>query len=201
VYKNLLVIGLFFVSLSVFADENPESKTDEGAFVLQLTGTDTIADAKMKEAYSYYLSAITCEINEDFTGAIKELNKAIEIKPDFAEAYDKRGVVNTKMYNYDKALRDLTKAINLKKNYAEAYSHRGIVQYVLQNFKKADADYTRAIEVNPQYAKAYYNRGLARLMLDDYTGAMLDMRQALDLNCKEAENILQNFNTFNANNY
>lgn len=66
---------------------------------------------------------------------------AIQLKPDFAEAYKQRGSV----YILDKkdaipAIADFTKYIQFKPNDGEAYYFRGPSWLLLQNWEKAKAD-------------------------------------------------------------
>ena len=57
--------------------------------------------------------------------AIKEFTKAIELKPDFYEAYYKRGYAKYRLGEYDGAIADLTKTVEIKPDYFKAYYWRG----------------------------------------------------------------------------
>lgn len=58
--------------------------------------------------------------------AIADLDKAILINPNFAEAYYNRGVVYNELGENQKAIADYNQAIRINPNYAEAYYNRGI---------------------------------------------------------------------------
>ena len=45
-------------------------------------------------------------------------NDAIELKPDYAEAYNNRGIVYIQSY-YDRAIKGFNKAIEIKSDYAK----------------------------------------------------------------------------------
>ena len=47
------------------------------------------------------------------------------LKPDYAEAYNNRGVAKRKLGQYEAAVADYDEAIRLKPDFAEAYSNRG----------------------------------------------------------------------------
>ena len=55
----------------------------------------------------------------EFDRAIADLNEAIKLKQDYAEAYCNRGNAYTKRDEFDKAIADLNEAIRLKANYPE----------------------------------------------------------------------------------
>lgn len=56
---------------------------------------------------------------QDYRGAVADYTKAIELKPDFAEAYNDRGVAKDDLMDYQGAVADYTTAIKLKPEYAE----------------------------------------------------------------------------------
>ena len=57
--------------------------------------------------------------------SIKDYNTAIQLKPDFAKAYNNRGIAYREKGEFDQTLDDTTKAIELQPNFAHAYSNRG----------------------------------------------------------------------------
>ena len=48
---------------------------------------------------------------------------AIQIKPDYADAYNNRGIAYDKKGDYDQAISDYNRAIRIKPDYAAAYSN------------------------------------------------------------------------------
>jgi tetratricopeptide (TPR) repeat protein len=107
---------------------------------------------------------------EDFAGvreydrAIADYNTAIQLKPDYAEAYNDRGFAYYLKGNGDLAIADYTRAIELRPNYPKAYNSRGVV-YMAGGYgrTKAIADFDRAIALKPDFRYAYINRANARL--------------------------------------
>src|SRR5579862_8729430 len=57
--------------------------------------------------------------------AWNDFTKAIALKPNFAEAYNMRAIVEEQMDSLGSALDDFTTAIKLKPNFADAYFNRG----------------------------------------------------------------------------
>ncbi|MFN7247200.1 MAG: trypsin-like peptidase domain-containing protein, partial [Microcystis sp.] len=57
--------------------------------------------------------------------ALSDYNKAIDINPNYAEAYYNRGILYKNLQKYDLALSDYSKAIDINPNDALAYNNRG----------------------------------------------------------------------------
>ena len=49
----------------------------------------------------------------NFTQAMSDYNKAIEINPNYAEAYNNRGIIYDKQGNFTQAMSDYNKAIEI----------------------------------------------------------------------------------------
>ena len=117
----------------------------------------------------------------DENKAIQCYTEAIELNPNYAEAYFKRG--ETYYYNDEdkKAIEDLSKAIQIKPNYAEAYELRGESYYSLDNNEKALEDLSKAIKLKSNYAKAYSERAWVYYSLEDYQRAIEDYTIAIQI--------------------
>ena len=87
---------------------------------------------------------------QDFSGAITDFNKAIEINPQDEEAYSIRGLVKAYLKDYNGAIEDFTKAIKINPQNECAYYNRGVAKCKLQDYSGAIKDYTIAININPQ---------------------------------------------------
>ncbi len=107
---------------------------------------------------------------EDFSSvhqydrAIADYTTAIELKPDYAEAYNDRGFAYYLKGDAERAIADYTRAIELRPNYPKAYNSRGVV-YLAHGYGAAKSvpDFDRAIVLKPDFRYAYINRANARL--------------------------------------
>ena len=107
---------------------------------------------------------------EDLSGvhqydrAIADYSVAIELKADYAEAYNNRGFAYYLKGDSKRAIADYTRAIELRPNYPKAYNNRGVV-YMAGGYGEAKSvpDFDRAIELKPDFRYAYINRANARL--------------------------------------
>ena len=103
--------------------------------------------------------------------AIECYQKAIELKHDYAVAYNNMGITHGEKGNYDKAIECCQKAIELKPDDAEAYHNMGITHHKKGNYDKAIECYPKAIELKPDDANAYNNMGIAYQYLGNETKA------------------------------
>ena len=127
--------------------------------------SQTIAPPGSAAGAEFYLKR-----GEDFSGvheydrAIADYTTAIQLKPDYAEAYNDRGFAYYLKGDAERAIADYTQAIALRPNYPKAYNSRGVV-YMAHGYgrAKAVADFDRAIALKPDFRYAYINRANARL--------------------------------------
>jgi tetratricopeptide (TPR) repeat protein len=118
----------------------------------------------------------------DFQGAIADLDKAITINPQYAEAYNNRGLTYKALKDYQKAIADYDKAIALNPKLALAYTNRGMIYHALKEYPKAIADLDQAIAINANHIYAYNSRGNIYADLKDYPKAIADYDKAIVIN-------------------
>ena len=115
----------------------------------------------------------------DFKGAITDYSEAIRLNPNYANAYNNRGLARAELGDKQKAIGDYNEAIRLNPNLVLAYYNRGSARAELGDKQGAIGDYDQALRIDPKYANAYNNRGLARAELGDKQKAIDDYNQAL----------------------
>jgi tetratricopeptide (TPR) repeat protein len=135
----------------------------------------------------YYFRGNTRADLGDKHGAIADYNEAIRLKPDYADAYNNRGLAYSNLKEYQKAIADFNEAIRLKPDYADAYRYRGGVHVELKEYQQAIADYNQAISIKPDYADAYFNRGGVHVELKEYQKAIADFNEAIRLKPDHAD--------------
>jgi len=114
-------------------------------------------------------------------------DRAIDLNPELAGAYNNRGVFYANKGDYNMAIRDYERAIDLNPEDAEAYNNRGNAYADKGDYNMAIRDYDRVIELNPEYAEAYNNRGNAYRDMGEFDAAIMDYKKAIELNPKLAE--------------
>ncbi|NJK47799.1 tetratricopeptide repeat protein, partial [Candidatus Gracilibacteria bacterium] len=76
-----------------------------------------------------------------------DLNKALELNPDSAEAYNYRGGAYLNLQQYKNAIADFNKALELNPDNAEAYLGRSGYYYQMGKRENAIADMEKAIQL------------------------------------------------------
>ena len=96
-----------------------------------------------------------------FVASVEAYNKALAIKPDYAEAYSNMGVTLQEQGKLEEAIEAYNKALAIKPDYAEAYNNMGNALKEQGKLEEAIEAYNKALAIKPDYAEAYYNMGNA----------------------------------------
>ena len=84
--------------------------------------------------------------------AIEDINKALKLYPDFAEAYYNRANLMAISGKLPEAYEDYTKAIELEPSMGEAYYNRALVQIFMKDTRKGCLDLSKAGELGIESA-------------------------------------------------
>lgn len=123
----------------------------------------------------------------EYVESLLNLNKAIEIDPEYAAAYYLRGNIKDRFDDRHGSMKDYNLAVEKNPRFAEAYFARGNVKMKLQDYYGAIDDYTMAISINENYIEAYYNRGKAKQFLQAYEDAINDCSKIIQINPKNRD--------------
>lgn len=140
-----------------------------------------IPEGMIEPAAIYFYRGNAYNFNGDLDAGIKDFDKAIEINPGLAEAYNNRGIAYTEKGDADAAIRDFDKAIDIDPGIAQAYFNRGYAHHDKRDFDAAIKDLTKSIEIRPDYYGAYNNRGISYTQKLDFDSAIKDFDKAIEL--------------------
>jgi protein O-GlcNAc transferase len=112
---------------------------------------------------------------------VASYDRAIALKPDYAEAYNNRGNVLRELKQFEEALANYEQAIKLMPPYAAAFNNRGVALLELDRFDEALASCNQAIALKPDDAEGYYNRGNVLKGLKQFDEALGSFQQAIVL--------------------
>ena len=134
----------------------------------------------------YFQFGIDNQQKGNYAAAIKDYDQAIKLNPEYANAYNNRGIVKDDLGDFAAAIADYDEAIKLNPKDANAYCNRGNAKSRLGDYNAAVADFSEAIRLNPKDAMVYNNRGITKARSGDYNAAVADFSEAIRLNPKDA---------------
>ena len=86
---------------------------------------------------------------KDMERAIRQLDEIIAYKPEFAEAWNKRGDAYMQLGDYDRALADYVRVLQLNPYQFSAMQSCGEIWLERRNARQAAEYYRRALDLNP----------------------------------------------------
>jgi len=113
---------------------------------------------------------------------MEDYNRALQLKPDYAEALNGRGEIYLNVSEYADAEREFSAAITVNPKYEKAYINRGRLYKMTGCFDAAITDLTMAMEINPgsiklreELADIYLCMGTDKGEIKDIAGAIKDL--------------------------
>jgi tetratricopeptide (TPR) repeat protein len=123
----------------------------------------------------------------EYAEALINLNKALELDPNYASAYFVRANIKDAFDDRHGAMKDYNMAVEKNSKFADAFFARGNVKMKLQDYYGAIDDFTSAIGLNPNHIDAYFNRGRAKQFLQAYEDAINDCSKIIQINPKSVD--------------
>ena len=123
--------------------------------------------------------------------AISEYERALILKPSYAEARNNLGNIYGIKGNLDKATSELKQALAINPRYSKAYNNLGNVYYKKGKLSKALSAYMQAIAIEPNYAEAHNNISSMYYSKGDYERAIAHCDRAFALGFKVNPNFLR----------
>lgn len=103
--------------------------------------------AKASKAGDFYIQGQSQHVKGDSQAAIASFTQAISLNPNYAEAYNSRGLAYFDLGNQQGAIADYNEAIRLNPNFAPAYNNRGNARAANNDKQGAIADLQRAATI------------------------------------------------------
>jgi len=118
----------------------------------------------------------------DFTGAISDYTKTLNLRPGVAMTYNNLGNAKSGLKLYQEAIEQYNSAILLDSTDYFYFYNRGIAKYRVEDFKGAIVDFSYAIGINQTDADLLINRGIVFDEIGEYSLALKDFDKAIELN-------------------
>lgn len=169
-------------------------------------------------AIDYFGRAMDYYTLHDYPHAIKDLDKALELTPDFTMAYFLRANARIKQMEMNninpesdgqqgisipgfdtqlnkarlaEIMEDLDKVIELDPRSAFAYFNKANLLIEAGDLTSALSAYSKAIELKPDFGEAYYNRGYLYMRLGNKDAGVENLSKAGELGIVPSYNLLK----------
>lgn len=171
-------------------------------------------------AIDYFGRAMDFMTIHNYSSAVTDFNRAIELTPDFTLAYLMRAIARSKNLELEKIsindkdaagtalaasqlavqkaqiatseiLADLDKVIELSPRMAIAHYNKGCILVSAQDYTSALSAFSTAIELKPDFGEAYYNRGYVYLKLGNKEAGISDLSKAGELGIIPSYNLIK----------
>jgi len=153
-----------------------------GARTSGVPGTvDARASAVPDSAKDLYKQAMESSKSGDRNKAIEELNKALEIYPNFVSALTELGVQYMQLKQWDRATDALRKAIKISPDAFYPHLNYGIVLVQVKNYKDATSELRFAVQKDRTSAVAHLYLGRALINVGQYDAAESALRHTITI--------------------
>ncbi len=120
--------------------------------------------------------------HQKYEEAIVRYNKAIQMNPESAIAYNNIAAALTFLDKPEEAITYCEKALLVDPHMEMAYSNMGLALNILERYEEALIKFDKAIEIDSGSDFAYYNKGDSLLNLDRYEEALECFNKAIAIN-------------------
>ena len=134
----------------------------------------------------YFNRATDLYFKGEYELALKSIEKAIELKPDYTDAWVNKNVLLGDLGRHELALISIEKAIELKPDYTDAWSNKGITLGNLNRHELALKAFEKVIELEPGNSKAWDNKSYALHSLGRHELALKSIEKSIELEPKSA---------------
>lgn len=129
-----------------------------------------------------YKQANTLYELQRYQDALARYEKAVNIRPEYAQAWNGQAKTLYELKEYKEALAAYDKAIQLEPDYLSAWSGRGFTLNKLQRYQEAIASFDKALQLENQDPEVWNAKGEALTKLNEYDQALKSYDKAIEFN-------------------
>jgi tetratricopeptide (TPR) repeat protein len=173
---------------TVTADSNDEKicrqgdASDAGALLAACDRAVAIsAQAGAERAKLFHSRGLAYYAKAEYDRAISEFDQAVQLDPNFSDAYGERGNAYYQKNELELATASYDEAIRLNPQDVGAIGNRGQTYYARQDFDRALEDANRALTLDPKDGNAYAIRACVYVYKGQRAKAEADLAQARSL--------------------
>jgi tetratricopeptide (TPR) repeat protein len=151
--RKIAALAVGLIGQSCCLPELQRKLLDEDRMVVQMAEHAMwqiwFRGGECEEANKFLARGAEALNRQDLDQAIRHLDKAISLSPDFAEAYNQRAIAHYLAERYHESVADSKKVVALMPLHFGAWSGLGHAYLAMGNLAEAQQAYEKALEVNP----------------------------------------------------
>jgi spermidine synthase len=164
-----------------------DSEEERREFLEKILAILTLIRERTIYAEENYQNAIKYLRAKEYDKAALELERAVNLNPEFSEAHLRLGIIYNRIGKRDEAIFRFRRALEINPRYAAAHSNLGSIYYFKGILEEAAKELEEALKIDPYLAEAhnslggvYFKKGMIEL-------ARSEVQKALDINPGYAE--------------
>lgn len=150
-------------------------------FLLTLVFALTIFVVNAQNAKQSFKAGIEFKETNNQKDAIVQFSKAIELDPDYVDAYIERAYAYEKLNELKNAYDDFKRALVFETKSPEIYYDAARLSYKIAEYKEAKEYLEKSLELKSKYLEAFQLQSSVLIELQDYNGAQVSARKALSM--------------------
>lgn len=141
-------------------------------------------------ANQHFDRGISFDMRGKIDDAVKEMEKAVSLDPEFAEAFNKLGDFMMKKGSMSKAIDMYKKSAELKPEIENTHFDLGCAYAHLGKYSEALYELQKALTLDPAHSEIYGKMGFVYLKMDMLNEAVQNLKKAL---AKDPEDLMARF--------
>jgi len=155
VQESFVTVDSHTNSLTIRLAKQQDARPPSGA-----VSAARLAHPPSKKAYQAFVAAQKYSESGDYADAARQLEHAIELSPDYSEAYTNLGAQYVRMGRYQDAVAEIGRALEINRPNAMDLSNLACAQFGLQQFDRAEHAAVAALKFDPQNRAAHFIMGM-----------------------------------------
>ncbi|MEB3359448.1 MAG: GUN4 domain-containing protein [Synechococcales bacterium] len=155
--------------------------TELSSYIATIAPVKLLTYQVIDQAVDYYSKANDYLEEEAIQKALDLYDKAIQLNPGFALAWNNKGYALNQLEKYEEALLVLTETIQLNSSLVVAFNNYGDALQGLSRNEEALSAYEKSIELEVDNYEAWWGKGICLLNLQQYQEATKAAQKLVDL--------------------
>ncbi|MBZ8182512.1 protein kinase domain-containing protein [Oscillatoria salina] len=168
-------------------DSNPIPVPENDSNPIPVPENDSSPRSESDRATEFYQQGESYRKGDRHRDAIAAYDRAIEINPNYAEAWAGKCYSHNTLTRFSQALEACNEALEINPENAQAWTSQAFTFNATRQYNQAIVAANRAIRYQANNAQAYVNRGVAQRRLERYEDALESYNRAIEIEPNYAE--------------